>query len=586
MNNLIYRSGHLQNIITLDPSATERIEILNGPSSTVYGTDALGGVIHFKTKDPRFSTNEKWNVFGSVSSSFHTANQGKNINANLNIGGTKWASFSSVTLSSLSDLKMGKSKNPFNKNGYFGERVVYAERINGKDVLVNNDDKYLQRFSGYDQLDVLQKISFAPSASTRHSINLQYSTSSDIPRYDRLTDVNGTGLNSAEWYYGPQERFLAIYHMTTKSDGFFESYDINANYQNMTESRHNRNFGSARLSNRIEKVNIMGLQLSALHRSGNHELRTGIDGYWNGLTSTAFQKNIETEAISPLDSRYPDGDNHQINIAAYATHTFHINENFVLNDGIRLGTMRLKSVFNEKTFFPFPFDKVEQNNLVYSASVGLIYKKDGFKASYLSSLGYRTPNVDDLAKVFESTPGVIIVPNPFVKPETTFNNEINLSYFNKGWNIENVMYYTDLTNFISLSQGTFDGQPFIVYNGILSKVFTPGNGAKGYIWGVQSQIKKEINKIWSINGAYSYTCGRNKKEGGDIPLDHIAPVLIKLGADATYKKINASFFILANGQKALQDYSPSGEDNLQYAPAIGMPAWMTYHVKCQYRITN
>ncbi|MGB4959947.1 MAG: hypothetical protein WBO36_10760, partial [Saprospiraceae bacterium] len=131
-----------------------------------------------------------------------------------------------------------------------------------------------------------------------------------------------------------------------------------------------------------------------------------------------------------------------------------------------------------------------------------------------------------------------------------------------------------------------DGQPFIVYNGILSKVFTPGNGAKGYIWGVQSQIKKEINKIWSINGAYSYTCGRNKKEGGDIPLDHIAPVLIKLGADATYKKINASFFILANGQKALQDYSPSGEDNLQYAPATGMPAWMTYHVKCQYRITN
>lgn len=43
MNNAIYRAGHLQNVITMDNAALDRAEVLFGPASTVYGTDALGG---------------------------------------------------------------------------------------------------------------------------------------------------------------------------------------------------------------------------------------------------------------------------------------------------------------------------------------------------------------------------------------------------------------------------------------------------------------------------------------------------------------------------------------------------------------
>lgn len=50
MNNLIYRAGHLQNIITVDPSILERVEVLYGPSSVSYGSDALGGVVAFLPK--------------------------------------------------------------------------------------------------------------------------------------------------------------------------------------------------------------------------------------------------------------------------------------------------------------------------------------------------------------------------------------------------------------------------------------------------------------------------------------------------------------------------------------------------------
>src|SRR5690606_14493688 len=55
MNSAIFRSGNLQNVINLDPFAVDRLEILFGPGSVMYGSDALGGVMHFSTLRPRLS---------------------------------------------------------------------------------------------------------------------------------------------------------------------------------------------------------------------------------------------------------------------------------------------------------------------------------------------------------------------------------------------------------------------------------------------------------------------------------------------------------------------------------------------------
>ena len=59
MNNAIYRSGHLQNSITVNPNSLERTEVIYGPSSVGYGSDALGGVVHFYTKTPKMNDTKK-----------------------------------------------------------------------------------------------------------------------------------------------------------------------------------------------------------------------------------------------------------------------------------------------------------------------------------------------------------------------------------------------------------------------------------------------------------------------------------------------------------------------------------------------
>ena len=104
MNNLIYRSGHLQNIVTLDNSILERVEVLFGPASTIYGSDALGGVIHLYTKRPSFSVDDKENnIKANAFVRYGNVNNELAGHVDFNIGSKKFASLTSISYSKFDD---------------------------------------------------------------------------------------------------------------------------------------------------------------------------------------------------------------------------------------------------------------------------------------------------------------------------------------------------------------------------------------------------------------------------------------------------------------------------------------------------
>lgn len=205
MNNAVYRAGHLQNVITVDQHILERVEVLYGPASTMYGSDGLGGILHFRTRTPILSTSEKMKISGTGLFRYSSANEEKTGHADLSLGGKKIAWLQSYSYSDFGDMKMGK--NYKDKYPNFGRRSQYIETINGIDKIVNNNDDRIQRFSGYKQWDITEKLLFKQSEKISHLLNIQYSNSSDIPRYDRLQDTKnfggsiGTTLRYAEWYY-------------------------------------------------------------------------------------------------------------------------------------------------------------------------------------------------------------------------------------------------------------------------------------------------------------------------------------------------------------------------------------------------
>ena len=586
MNNIIYRSGHLQNILSMDNNYLDRVEILYGPSSTIYGSDALGGAIYLSTKKLNFATDDNKRLLKlNACSRFSSANNETTNHIDFNIANKRISSLTSFTYSRFGDLKSGKNQNPF-YDKFYGERNYYADRIDGNDVLIKNKNRFLQIGSGYSQYDLLQKILFQQTYHSSHGLNIQYSNSSDVPRYDRLTDTTASGLKFAQWYYGPQSRILTAYDFNFENkSALFNNVHLGLNYQSVKESRHTRKFGSNSLLNRMEDVSILGLNIDLIQSIKNHKIRWGIDAQYNKLKSTANEENIVTGALKPLDTRYPDGDNAMFNAALYFSHTWKLSNDLALTDGLRLGFTSLHSTFVDTSFFHFPFDKIDQKHIVYSGNIGLIHTPtDDLKLSLLLSSGFRVPNVDDLSKVFESAAGQIIVPNKDLKPEKTINYELGIEkIFNKKSVWENSIYYTNFIDGIVTSPYLFNGKDSILYQDTYSQVLSNQNQRKAYLFGFSSNIKSYLSACFSLQFKLNYTYGRIKTVSGDVPLDHIPPLTLNFKVGYVCKRFNADFFINYNSRKKITDYYLNGEDNEQYATPEGMPAWLTANLHLLYK---
>jgi len=589
MNNAIYRAGHLQNIITMDNAALDRAEVIFGPASTVYGTDALGGAICFYTKNPVLAASgERFKTTGSAFARYGSVNEEKTVHADISLGGHQFGSLTSFTLSDFGDLRMGEQAG---SKGDFGLRNFYVERIGGRDSLVRNSDPYMQKFSGYRQYDLLQKLLYRPSERVSHLINVQYSSSSDVPRYDRLTDPGSAGLASAEWYYGPQERLMAAYHVDVKDLGWFDQLQMIASWQGIEESRHNRNFGAPRISHRVENVHVLGLTADLQKSWGLQNLHLGIDGQYNDVKSTAQREDIVKDTILSQSTRYPDGKNTMTNTALYATHRWRVREGsaWSFSEGLRAGFSRLNANFVDRTFYPFPYNSLTQSNPVFSGSLGLLYNPQGsiLHLAMNAASGFRVPNMDDLTKVFDSQKGSLVAPNPDLKPERTYNLDFNVTLnVSDRLRWENVVWGTLFRDAIVTGVFQFNGQDSVLYDGVLSRVLAPQNERKSRLWGYTSNLEADLLGNLAGYASIGYTNGRILEADSTRALDHIPPLYGRAGLRFHNTRATAEGFVLFNGKKPLDQYNKEGEDNQQYAPPEGARAWMTLNLRGSYRFGN
>ena len=579
MNNLIFRAGHVQNVITVDENMLENVDVFYGSSSTVFGSDALGGAINLSTKKALFASDKK-GISGNVLTRYSSANEEKSGHIDLNYGGTNFASLTSFSYNEFGDLKMGKKQNK--NNPFFGERDFYVETINGVDQLIANDNKYIQKFTAYKQYDFMQKFAFKQSNGNLHSLNFQYSTSTAVPRYDRLTDPTASGLKNAAWYYGPQKRLLGIYNFSKSKFILNSDLSLDVSYQNMEESRHNRRFGNYNLQNRIEKVTMFSINAVLKRTFTKGELVYGLESYYDDLNSSAYSNNINTGEIVTIDSRYPNGKNNMFRNDLFATYNQSISKRTNWNIGARIGYTTLKSTIDDNTIFELPFTTINQNNFTYSGTLGLIHKPSN-EVSLIATIssGFRAPNIDELAKIFESSIGTVIVPNGNLKPEKTVTTDLGfrINSKNKRFELETNYYYTRFFDAIVTDNFTFNGSNEIIYDGTTSQVLANQNKGKAFVTGFSSALKTYIIDNLLFIATYNYTLGRIVEDGNNSPLDHIAPYYGKVGLNYSKNNYALEVYMLYNGKKSIKNYLLNGEDNEQYAPQGGMPSWETYNAK-------
>jgi len=593
MNSAIFRAGHLQNIITVDNMILDRVEINYGPSSTMYGSDALGGVVNLFTKQPQLfisnvaSKKAPWIINGNLVYRYGNGQNENRQHIDINIANNKWAYLTSFTNTSFGDMRQGNKRLAAYPD--FGKRLFYVASENNTDVVKDNSTKVnIQKLSGYSQTDLLQKVLFKPNENTEHLLNVQFSNSSDINRYDRLTETSKGLPVYSEWYYGPQVRNMVGYKLTKSNlNGYFQKLTANVNYQHLEESRISRKFKSNNKDYRFEAVDIFGLNVDLLHQGKSSELHVGVESYYNKVGSTAYRNNIATNVRSAITTRYSDGPTNMTNHAIYAQHTQFLTGNWVLNSGLRLNNVQLNANFKDTSLMHFPFTDANQKNTALTGNLGMAYNgADGFRVAFGASSGFRAPNVDDLTKVFDTKTGYVVVPNKDLKPEYTYNTELNVSKTTSNYSIGASLFYTWFKNALVVDKFKWNNASAILYQGVMSDVYATQNKAKAVVYGFNVNGSLNFTPNTTLAATYTYTKGTYQNGTIEMPLDHIPPTYGRVGLKHDVKKFAVELFTVFNGWKRMKDYNLNGEDNEIYATKDGMPSWQIWNINTNYQPTQ
>lgn len=587
-NTAIFRGGNVQNIISIDPFAVARTEVILGPGSVVYGSDAVGGVMNFYTKKPVFSFKQGTTFSGNTTLRYATANKEKTGHFDFNIGAKKWAFLTSVTYSDFDNLRMG-SHGP---DDYL--RTQYVETLNGVDTVVQNQNPKIQRPTAYSQINTMQKVRYMPNNNWNFDLGLFYTTTTDYPRYDRLIRTSNDTLRSAVWDYGPQQWFSGNLQIqnTPQINTFFDKSAFTLSFQHFTESRSDRDFGAPFLYKTQEKVAAYTTAWDFEKKIKKAKLNYGVEYIFNKVGSRGLKTDILSGTSQQDVSRYPDGSSWQ-SLAGYMSTQFALAENISFLGGLRYSHIIVAAQF-DTSLFALPFTEATINTGALTGTAGVTWNPNqtlGWRLNF--GTAFRAPNIDDIGKVFDSEPGSVVVPNPDLKPEYAYNGDLGVSLnFENKIKLDFAGFYTILEDALIRRDFSLDGESQIVYQGELSTIQAIQNASRAQVYGFEAGLEFAFSKAVKLSSQYNITKGfAQDQQGTKQALRHAAPAYGNTHIVYKKEKLTLDVFAVYNGQFDFEDLAPSQQNNafLYAADQNGnpyAPKWYTLNFSGQYKFSK
>ena len=582
MNNAIYRSGNLHNVLQADVNSVEEAEIIFGPGTNIYGSDALGGVIDIHTIVPAFSSGDKMIGSGHALARIASADFERTLNANFNLSNNKWALGANISYSKFDDLRMGSMHNSYNL------RNEYVDVIDGIDTIMNNSNPEVQRFSGYDQISMITKVKHRFSEKITWAYSLYLTTTSAVPRYDRLLQYSDDILKYAEWNYEPQQWIMNRLSLNMQNNAsWYDNAVFTFGYQNVKEGRSDRRYKNDWLQKREEQVDIFSINVDfdKVLTIGNY-IYYGIELVYNDVQSQGVKENIRNQERIAISSRYPDGGTKFFQSGAYLSYKRNFsNIPLTLLTGIRFSYISLNSKFNDTTYYHLPYSDIRINNGAITGSAGIVYHPDGWQFNINLSSGFRAPNLDDVAKIFDSEPGNVVVPNKNLKPEYLYNLDVGIiKKFNGVAKLELTAFYSYLVNAMVRRDFTLNGHDSIMYDGELSRVQAIVNTGSAQIYG--ASIIFDIKIFQNLAVKTILTTIKGEDDSGE-PLRHAPPLYGETKITFEKNKLKMAVGVDYNAEIGFSNLAPSERDKayLYATDANGKPyspGWWTLNFMGSY----
>jgi hemoglobin/transferrin/lactoferrin receptor protein len=601
LNNAIFRGGNIQNVISIDPFNIQNTEIVLGSSSVIYGSDAIGGAMNFQTKKPVFSESES--IFFKLNSISRnsSANKEKTAHIDFNMGFENFASLTSISFSDFNDLKMGAN----GPSDYL--RPDYVQQVDGQDVIFSNSEPRVQKHTGYSQFNFMQKF-LLKTEKIEYDLGIHYSSTSNIPRYDRLIRYNNdtNELHYGEWYYGPQ-KWLLINSRVTKESFKSPIYDkliLTTAYQKFDESRFSRKINSSDKKQFKEQVNIFSLNLD-FEKSYDKKsyFSYGLEYLNNKVNSAAYINNISNGSFSSIATRYPD-DSTWESLASYLTYKYKSSKDLIFHSGLRYSHIIINADLSANNLFHnFPFSNANLNTGALTGALGLSWvQNDTFQWKVNLTTAFRAPNIDDIGKIFDSAPGIVVVPNPDLKPEKSFGAELgSLVSVNSKINFDFAVYYTHLYNSMIRSpfSMTVDSDDpsgssiinQINYHGELSDIYAIQNTSKSWLYGFETGLKINLSDNFDFKTQYNYLNGEQRDMDGaaNFPVRHVSPHFGNIHFIYSKNKTKVDLFFNYNSKLSFSQLSNSERDKpyLYATDENGnpySPSWHTLNLRTLYEL--
>jgi outer membrane receptor protein involved in Fe transport len=524
LNNSTFRSGPNQYLATISPDSLDRIEVLRGPGSMLYGSGAMGGVVSLFTKDPIFDgASEKWDFQTRLFGRYASASQERL--GRLEVMGSRQKLGFSVggSIRQFDDLNPGKGYDLHYNNRKFQivserpEDIPLVERPPADLPAWLIDEEAPLDWKAYDG-DA--KIAYQLTDNQSLTLAYQLWRQPKTARYDQIA----TGVFD-EFFFEPQNRDLVYASYLAKQVGSaIDQLRLTVSYHRQHEGQNEVQRGATERRERFDAVNTFGLSAQATNASlPRQRILVGGEFYLDMLDSRTVRTDLNTGAEKVDETRgvFIDG-------SQFWDANFFAQDEIQLHERVELTLGGRFTLFNtnaDLTVRDPSFGEYSESGQALTGSAGVVVGvTDGLNFVANAAASFRAPSLNDTTAVQVTNQG-ITAPNPELDSETGWTVEGGLKARYKRFIGSLIAYHSRINDLMAQApvEEVYGDEslPQIIRD---IQAANPGvdvivlsNIDKVQIRGIEFTGMVPLQSGWSIYGNGAYMKGRVLLVGGEEP---------------------------------------------------------------------
>lgn len=547
LNNSVFRPGPNQYWNTVDTHSLERIEVVKGPASVLYGSDAIGGAVQAITKDPyAVAEGDRWGAGGLGHVRFSSAENSWIYRGEASLARSGYAALLGLTVKDFGDVVAGDP----------------MHRVDG---------------TAYDEVDGDVKLLRILDEDTRIVVAYQQVRQNNVPRTHSTVfseSFHGTAVGSDLRRDLDQDRWLVYAQLHKENmDGAVEVLRMSLSWHAQSETEDRIRSNGSRRKQGFD-VGTLGWWARVEVPSPYGRFTFGVEVYHDNVSSFSSSNPVQG----------PVGDDATYDLlGAFFQDEVRAGERWTFLFGARVtyAAADADSVSDPDTGGR---TSISDNWTAVVGSVRALYELEPERWNLFAgvSQGFRAPNLSDLTRLDSARSNEFEIPSPGLDPERTVTFEVGAKGRPDPVAVELSVFYTVLRDFIDRvpTGNTGAGGEFEV---------AKENVGDGWIWGLELTGSWRLREIFTLFATATFLQGKaDTFVTADGPktreyITRLMPLTVLVGLRV---EPDERWWIEGTVQMAdkADKLSPSDVLDTQRIPPGGTPGYAVVHLRGGYRL--